>query len=101
MNTTRFEIDESVGIVGGTLVYRKQDHAFDAEPRPTMCPFAIAVNELELMIDEDGKRIVFVTGYSPHEGWNPRPLSPPSSERGALYVLGSSNLEAGVTVRIK
>lgn len=82
----RFIVDETRPIRESRLVYRAKDYAFSAEPRPEDCAYAVGINELELMIDEDDQSVAFVTGYCPHPGWHAGKLNPPVAFRAVLRV---------------
>ena len=99
MSTVRFAVDEKVLGRTSRLVYRAQDYAFDTEPRPSNCPYAAGVNDVELMVDDES-RVVYVTGYCPHLGWKPMTLRPPASSRGSLFLNVEQELVPGQTVGV-
>lgn len=99
MTTVRFAVEEKVLGATGRLVYRAQDYAFDTEPRPSNCPYAVGVNDVELMVDDES-RVVFVTGYCPHLGWKPMRLHPPASSQGSLFLKVEPNLVPGQTIGV-
>ena len=98
----RFAISAPLPVViEAQLVYSEQDCAFDFEPRPDDCAYAVSVNEVELMIDEELSRIVFVAGYCPYFGWRSVELVPPHSHRGVLeFEDAGGHLIPGVTKKI-
>jgi hypothetical protein len=100
-----FIVDTTQSPVDTTVVYRAADCAFDSEPRPADCAYALGVNEVELMMDEEESgryRVVFVTGYCPYWGWRSAKLEHPRhAPRGVLYyVAPGGTLLPGVTVGI-
>jgi hypothetical protein len=94
----RFVVNEAKPIGEARLVYRAKEYAFAAEPRPKDCAYAVGINEVELMIDEDNLSVVFVTGYCPHQGWRSGRLNPPQVTRAALHVEPDTELVPGRTV---
>jgi len=91
-------VERSGEPVGGRLVY--DGTGFDTEPRPPGCVASVLVNDLELMLDEDDQRVVFLTGYCPHPAWQQTTLRPPSSHRGSLRAELDSPMMPGVSVRL-
>ena len=96
----RFTISKPHSTTEAQLVYKTEDYAFDSEPRPTGCAYAVSVNEVELMIDEEQSRVVFVTGYCPYHSWRLARLTPPHSTRGMLHFVAEEGLIPGQTKKI-
>lgn len=96
--TMRFIVDKTKPVCDGTLVYLAKDYAFSVEPRPENCVYAVGINELELMIDEEDLVVVFVTGYCPHPGWQSAKLNPPRASRAVLRFESDSALVPGKTI---
>jgi hypothetical protein len=96
----RFIVDETREPRDMTLVYLARDYAFSVEPRPADCAYAVGINDLELMIDEEELIVVFATGYCPHPGWQPTELRPPRAIRAALRAESDTELLPGRTVRL-
>jgi hypothetical protein len=82
------------------LVYRAKDYAFSAEPRPADADTSLSVNDLELMVDGRDNRVVFVTGYCPHQAWRPAKLTVPQFRRAGLVVETDRELPPGVSTRL-
>lgn len=91
-------VEISGELVGARLVY--DGTGFDTEPRPSGCVASVLVNDLELMLDEDDQRVVFLTGYCPHQAWRETTLKPPPSHRGSLRAEFDSPMVPGVSVRL-
>ncbi len=83
-----------------TLVYRPRDLAFDAEPRRFDADTSLSVNDLELMVDGRDNRVVFLTGYCPHQAWKPATLSVPRFRRVGLVVESERDMQPGVSTRL-
>lgn len=98
VTTVRFIVDEIRQPRDLTLVYLPRDYAFSSEPRPADCAYAVGVNDLELMIDEEDLAVVFATGYCPHPGWQPAKLRPPRAIRAVLLAEADTALLPGRTV---
>lgn len=98
MTTMRFIVDKTREPRDLTLVYLPRDYAFSAEPRPADCAYAVGINDLELMIDEEELIIVFATGYCPHPSWQPAKLRPPRAIRAVLLAEADTALLPGRTV---
>lgn len=86
--------------IGGTLVYREADYAFDTEPRPSTSGSSFTVNELELMLDDEEEGVLFVTGYCPHVGWRRAKLRAPLSRPGLLRGQHPPEAMAGGAVAL-
>jgi len=87
--------------VAGKLIYRAADYAFDTEPAPTTCGASFAVNELQLMLDdEEQQRVVSVEGYCPYPGWRPAVLRPPVARAGILRGAGEGRVAAGSAIGV-
>jgi hypothetical protein len=94
-----FREDQNVPMTVATPVYVVNDYAFSAEPRPEGCALSVSVNELELMVDEDDHRVVFVEGYCPHFGWKARTLVAPTARQAGLIVAFDEEPVPGVSRR--
>jgi len=92
---TKFVVKEGKPIAG-QLVY--DGTGFETEPRPSGCIASVSIHELELMLDEDDKRVVYVTGYCPYQSWRPAVLTSPKYHSGVLYALLDKPIVAGTTV---
>jgi hypothetical protein len=95
-----FREDQSVPIAAATPIYVASDYAFSAEPRPEGCVLSMSVNELQLMVDEDERRVVFVEGYCPHFGWKARSLVAPTARQAGLFVAFDEEPVPGVSRRL-
>lgn len=95
-----FREDQNVPTTAAMPVYIASDYAFSAEPRPKECSLSVSVNELQLMIDEENRRVVFVEGYCPHFGWKARSLSTPSAREAGLLVAFDEEPIPGVSRRV-
>jgi len=100
-----FTVDMTQPLTETTLIYRAGDYAFDSDPHPADCAYAIGVNEVELMMnDEDDRgeyRVVFVMGYCPYFGWQSTKLEPPHAHRGVLYYIAEGGiLVPGITLGV-
>jgi hypothetical protein len=93
-----FEASELRVPVTGKLVY--DGTGFTTEPYPYGCALSVTVNELELMVEEGGRWVNFITGYCPHYGWDPAILRPPSTRRAGLRVAYDGELIPGMAIRI-
>ncbi|MBI4575874.1 MAG: hypothetical protein HY722_06390 [Planctomycetes bacterium] len=91
-----FEIAERREPAAGRLVY--DGTGFETEPRPAGCVVSVVVNYLEMMLDEEEKWVVFVTGYCPHQGWDRVPLRPPPARRASLRAVLDRPLVPGVSM---
>lgn len=85
---TRLLFDRSLRVPQTKLVYRPDDYAFSAEPRPHNRSSSVLVNDLELIVDGPGGQVVLVEGYCPYQSWAVARLAPPASERAGLRVAG-------------
>jgi hypothetical protein len=88
-----------------TLIYCARDYTFGTDPHPADCAYAIGVNEVELMMDDEDApgeyRVVFVTGYCPYFGWQLTRLDPPHAPRGVLcYTAEGGILVPGITLGV-
>jgi len=84
--------------ISGRLLY--DGSGFDTQPRPLGCVASVVVNDIELMLNEDDQRALFVTGYCPHQGWLPAILKPPASRRGSLRVEFDTPIVPGLSHRL-
>lgn len=85
----------------GRLVYRAADFAFATEPRPTTCGASFTINELEMMLDdEESRRVVFLEGYCPFQGWQTAVLRPPISRPGILRGEAGGPITAGGAIAV-
>jgi hypothetical protein len=92
-----FGEDQRVPKTAATPIYVANDYAFSAEPRPEGCALAVFVNELQLMVDEVDRRVVFVEGYCPHFGWKARTLVAPTARQAGLIVVFDEEPVPGVS----
>jgi|GEM_PF-622183 len=95
-----FRQDQSVPMTSATPIYVTNDYAFSAEPRPEGCALSVSMNELQLMVDEDDRRVVFVEGYCPHFGWKARTLVTPIAHQTGLIVAFDEEPVPGVSRRV-
>jgi len=95
-----FREDQSVSMTEATPIYVTKDHAFSAEPRPEGCALSVSVNELQLMVDEDDRRVVFVEGYCPYFGWKARTLVTPTARQAGLIVAFDEEPVPGISRRV-
>lgn len=70
----------------GRLVYRRDELSFDTEPREGGRGISIAVNEVQLFVDDDS-HVLYVSGYCPFQGWVQTLLAPPSHSSSGLVVV--------------
>ena len=82
----RFAVGSSPSPPGGQLVYRRNEFSFDTEPSEGGRAISIAVNEVQLFVD-DGGRVIYVSGYCPYHGWDQTSLTTPKYRRGDLIVV--------------
>lgn len=95
----RFAIIQPGATSDARLVYRRQDYAFDVEPKPSGCRTCVTVNEVELEYGDD-RRILCVSGYCPYQGWQETPLSPPIFSAGGLIVRSPADFTPGVATGV-
>lgn len=95
-----FRYDPTVHITSPALLYVPGDYAFTADPRPEGCALSVSVNELQLMVDEEDHRVVFVEGYCPHVGWQARKLTAPRARQAGLFVVFGEEPVPGVSRRV-
>jgi hypothetical protein len=95
-----FREDQSAPTTAMTPIYVASDYAFSAEPRPKGCALSVSVNELQLMVDEDDRRVTFVEGYCPHFSWKARTLITPRAHRAGLVVVFDEEPVPGVSRRV-
>ncbi len=93
-------IDRSKALSNTVLVYRPEDRAFGAEPRPNYVDSWVTLNDLELMVDGRDNRVVFVAGYCSHRSWRPARLDVPHFQRGALLVEFDPELTPSVSTSL-
>ncbi len=96
----RFTFTSDSTVSSTTLVYNVKDYAFNCKPRPTGCALSASVNELNLMIDEDDCRVVYLEGYCPHMGWESQQLVVPHIVRRALFAEFDEEPIPGVSRRV-
>jgi hypothetical protein len=82
-----FATDPTLPVSQQAPIYVVDDYALTSDPRPTGCTLSLALNEVELRIDEESERLVFVEGYCPYFEWIPRSLTVPDSRRVALVAV--------------
>ena len=97
---TTFRVIPGQSSTHGRIVYRGEDFAFDSEPRPTGCVSSVSINELELMLDEEGHEVVFATGYCPHPGWQASTLNRPVSVPGKLVAMLDREAIPGTSISL-
>lgn len=94
----KFRIVENRLPIAGRLIYSVDDYAFSTEPHPEGCATSVSINELELMLNGKDGRVVFVTGYCPHTGWQSSTLIPPPvRHRGHLYAMLDKDIVHGAS----
>jgi hypothetical protein len=96
--TTTFKITPGRPPTAGRLVYQTGDFAFATIPRPTGCVSSVSINELELMLDEETQRVVFVTGYCPRVGWQPDALQVPTRRAASLVAVLQEEAVPGTSI---
>ena len=97
----KFWIEKCASFGERRLVYNTVEYAFSTEPRPEGCVSSASINELELMLDEEDGRVVFVAGYCPHTGWRATAqLQPPDSYQACLHVDLEKYLVPGSSVSV-
>jgi hypothetical protein len=81
----------------GELVYLEEEFSLCTQPRPSGSTASMSINEVELMIEEDTNRVLFVTGYLPYHGWERAPLMPPVAVPGTIIVCATPPILTGTS----
>lgn len=95
-----FKEDQRIPMTAATPIYVANDYAFSAEPRPEGCALSVSLNELQLMVDENNRRVVFVEGYCPHFRWKVRTFVAPTARQAGLIVVFDEEPVPGVSRRV-
>jgi hypothetical protein len=95
----RIVVDSTKSVVNSVLVYRMQEFAFGAEPRPEHADSSVSLNEVQVMVSTEDNQLLFVTGYCPYQSWHQSPLRVPTFIRRAL-VITDVELQPGVSIQL-
>jgi hypothetical protein len=91
-----FEFSDSQ-FAQGTIIYIAKDRAFQTLPAPSFAS-SIQINEIELLLEQNG-RIVGLSGYCPHDGWEKAVLHYPLSKPGAVRCSNGLDPD-GIPIRL-
>src|SRR5687768_2012252 len=84
-------------LVPGRLVYRRAEHSFDVEPRPTAGVSSLLVNDVQIEVDEDGC-LMYAWGFCPQESWSIGVVDQPEAIIGRLQYV--ETIIPGVSKRL-
>jgi len=94
-----FEVIGGGPVRTGKIVYREHAFALDVEPSPTGGFASLQINDLSLVVDENGN-LLSVGGLCPRPGWQKGSVKVPDAVGGAVRVQVDPPLFLGEAVSL-